>query len=131
MNPDYCLGQSSSLKAGLAALTEETDAALFLLGDQPLITPQLIDTILAAYTASPHPIVLPTFHGKRGNPVLFGRETFPRLTALTGDQGARPLFEEYADRILAVAVDDPAIHLDVDTAEEYERLLRLERPISG
>jgi molybdenum cofactor cytidylyltransferase len=125
VNPDYRLGQSTSLKAGLSALTDETEAALFILGDQPLVSPRIMDAILAAYEASPSPIVLPVFEGRRGNPVLFSRETFPRIAALTADQGARPLFAEYEGRILPVEVSDPAIHLDIDTAEEYERLLRM------
>ena len=126
LNPDYRMGQSSSLKAGLRALREDTEAVLFMLGDQPLLTPGIIDRILAAHAASPSPIVIPVFGGRRGNPVLFARETFPRIESLTEDCGARPLFAEYAGRILEVPVDDPAIHLDIDTEEDYRRLLRLE-----
>ena len=125
-NPDYEKGQSSSLKIGLQALTEEVDAALFLLGDQPLVTPEIIDLILAANEASPSPVVLPVFKGKRGNPVLFSRETFSRLSTLKEDRGARPLFDEYAERILKVPVTNSAIHFDIDTEEDYRQLLLLE-----
>ena len=128
VNPDYRLGQSSSLKAGLHALAEETEAVLFLLGDQPLISPKLIDGILTAYEASPSPIVMPVCAGERGNPVLFSRETFSRLEALSADCGARPLFDEYADRILKVSVADPAIHMDIDTEEDYRRILLEQGP---
>lgn len=126
-NPHYEKGQSSSIKIGLQTLTEEVDAALFLLGDQPLVTPEIINLIIAAYEASPGPIVLPVFKEKRGNPVLFSRETFPRLAALKEDCGARPLFEEYAERLLKVPVSDPAIHFDIDTEDDYRRLLLLQR----
>ena len=126
VNPHYQRGQGSSLKAGMQALTEETEAVLFLLGDQPLITPAIIASILAAYAASPSPVVVPVHAGRRGNPVLFSRETFSRLAALSEECGARPLFEEYAARLLTVPVADAAIHFDVDTAEDYERLLREE-----
>jgi molybdenum cofactor cytidylyltransferase len=129
LNPDYRMGQSSSLKAGLRALQEETEAVLFLLGDQPLVTPEIIDRILAAHAASPGPIVIPVCEGRRGNPVLFARETFSRIEALTEDCGARPLFADYAGRILEVPVADPAIHLDIDTEEDYRRLLRLENAL--
>jgi molybdenum cofactor cytidylyltransferase len=123
----YAKGQSTSLKAGLRALSEEFDAALFLLGDQPLVGPQIINQILAAYQASPSPIVLPVFNGKRGNPALFSRETFSRIMALKEDRGARPLFEEYAEHILKLPVSDPAIHFDIDTEEDYRQLLLLEQ----
>ncbi len=123
----YDKGQSTSLKAGLRAVTEEDEAVLFLLGDQPLVTPETINRILTAYETSPaSPIVLPVFEGKRGNPVLFSRETFSRLETLSEDQGARPLFEEYAGRILPVPVADPSIHFDIDTEGDYQRLLSLE-----
>ncbi len=125
-NPHYDKGQSSSLKSGLQALTEEIDAALFLLGDQPLVTPEIINLILAGYEASPSPVVLPVFRGKRGNPALFSRETFPRLATLKEDCGARPLIGEYAERILKVPISDPAIHFDIDTEEDYRQLLLLE-----
>lgn len=128
MNPGYDKGQSSSLKAGLRALTEESEAALFLLGDQPLITTATIDLILAAYEASPSPIVQPVFAGRRGNPVLFSRETFARIEALNADSGARALFDGYAGRILTVPVSDPSIHFDIDTEEDYRRLLNFDRP---
>lgn len=128
VNPCYGNGQSSSLKAGLQAVTDEIDAVLFLLGDQPLVSTEIINRILNAYATSPAcPIVLPVFQGVRGNPVLFSRETFARLETLADDCGARPLFEEYAGRILPVPVDDPSIHFDIDTEEDYQRLLRLER----
>ena len=127
-NGDYTTGQSSSVKAGMKALPAGTDAVLFLLGDQPLVAPETINRILDAYRTSRSPIVLPVFNGKRGNPVLFSRETFPRLYALAGDSGARPFFEEYAGRIQQVQVNDPYIHFDVDTEEDYQRLLELDPP---
>jgi molybdenum cofactor cytidylyltransferase len=127
VNPSFENGQSSSLKTGLKAVTNEADAVLFLLGDQPLVSPETINRILSAYETSPaSPIVLPVFEDTRGNPVLFSRETFSRLTTLTEDHGARTLFREYAGRILQVAIDDPNIHFDIDTEEDYRRLLQLE-----
>lgn len=124
VNPCYETGQSSSLKAGLRELAGDCDAALFLLGDQPLVTAQTIDLILAAYSDSPSPIVMPTFDGRRGNPVLFSRATFPRIAALTGDCGARALFREYAGEIRCVEVLTPAILFDLDTEEDYRCLLK-------
>ncbi len=127
INPDYGSGQSTSLKAGLHAVTDEVDAVLFLLGDQPLITPETINSILTAYQLSTSsPIVLPLFEHRRGNPALFSRETFTGIKGINGDCGARALFEKYADRILEVTVDDPAIHMDVDTEEDFCSLLKRE-----
>ena len=127
-NPRYRQGQSTSLQAGLQAVPTQSEAALFLLGDQPLLAPGTIDRLLAAYAATPSPIVLPVYAGRRGNPVLFSRETFPELSALRGDSGARTLFATYAGRLLRVPVNDPGILLDVDTREDYRRLHSLSRP---
>ena len=124
LNPSYESGQSTSLRAGLQAVTDEADAVLFLLGDQPLVTSETINRILSDYERSQHsPVVLPVFEGKRGNPALFSRETFARIEALNGDCGARSLFAEYAGRILEVTVNDPSILTDIDTEEDYHRLL--------
>lgn len=127
VNPGFAAGQSSSLKAGLAALTEESDAALFLLGDQPLVTPETLNLIIAAYADSRAPIVVPQFGGRRGNPALFARETFARIARLSGDRGARQLFDEYADRLLTLPVDTGEIFWDIDTEEDYRKLLREDR----
>jgi len=126
-NPLYESGQSSSLKSGLRAVTDDAEAVLFLLGDQPLVTPQTINTILSAYeTSTTAPIVMPVYEGKRGNPVLFSRATFPRLESLQDDCGARQLFELYAGDIVTVPIADSSIVFDIDTEDDYRRLLLLE-----
>jgi len=126
INPDYRRGQSTSLIRGLAALPPACPAALFLLGDQPLVTPGLIARVLAGYRRTLAPVVVPTFRGRRGNPVLIDRSLFPRLGTLSGDVGARGLLREYAGWIEWVPVADPGIHLDVDTWQDYQDLKALE-----
>lgn len=125
-NSDYHEGQSSSVRTGLQAVKDDVDAVLFLLGDQPLISAETIDLILAAYKSNPSPIVLPLFDGKRGNPVLFDRQTFAQITALAGDTGARVIFPEYAGRTMELSLQDPSIHLDIDTEQDYRFLREME-----
>jgi molybdenum cofactor cytidylyltransferase len=67
-------------------------------------------------------IIVPTFNGRRGNPVLWGCAHFARLTALAGDIGARTLFSEYADRLTEIAWADDAIMVDVDDSGQLERV---------
>lgn len=124
INKDYRSGQSSSIRAAMEAVPPGTGAVLFLLGDQPLVAPATINLLLEAGRESAAPIVVPVFEGRRGNPVLFGCETFSRLKSVTGERGAGQLFEEYAGRILPLPVEDEAICLDVDTEEDYGRLLQ-------
>lgn len=122
---DYALGQSASLKAGLSMVPTDCIGVLFLLGDQPLITAGVITKVMAAFCRSGADIVIPTYGGKRGNPVLIGRKLFSHLSSLTGDAGARTLFQAYPERITEVEVGDEGDCFDVDTWEDYRTLCRL------
>ncbi len=117
-NRAYAAGLSTSLKRGLAALPEGIEAAVVLLGDMPRVSPGTIDRLIASFNPlESRAICLPTFEGKRGNPVLLGRQFFTELQIIEGDQGARELLREYADLVAEVAIDDSAILLDIDTPE--------------
>jgi molybdenum cofactor cytidylyltransferase len=118
-NPDFLKGQSTSLKAGIVAVGESCDAALFLLGDLPLVCPGVIDAVVQKHKATHAPIVVPVFAGKRGNPVLLARSLFPMVLALEGDIGARPILAAHKDIIETVDIEHNGIHLDVDTWEDY------------
>jgi molybdenum cofactor cytidylyltransferase len=127
INADYTDGQSTSLKAGLSAISEESEAALFILGDQPLIGANIINAILDKYSQAPASIVIPTYNGKRGNPVLIDRALFPRIVSLQGDVGARILFDEYSSQLHEIEMGDEYLTLDVDTLDDYARLLEIEK----
>lgn len=112
-NPRYEDGQSGSVRRGLAAVPA-ADGAMFLAVDQPGLDTAVIDRLLDAFRG-PASIVVPTFRGRRGAPVTFGRLWFPRLESLRGDQGARPLLATLAEHIQEVELDSPAPLEDVDT----------------
>ena len=118
-NPDFLKGQSTSLKAGIAAVGESCDAALFLLGDLPLVDSGVIDAVLQKHKATRASIVVPVFAGKRGNPVLLARSLFPMVLALEGDIGAREILAAHEDLIETVDVEHDGILFDVDTWEDY------------
>jgi molybdenum cofactor cytidylyltransferase len=122
LNSDYAQGMSTSLHAGLRAIRRETDAALFVLGDQPFVAPSTIDALIAAYENDPSAIIVPTYDGRRGNPVLVGRALFPRVMEIRGDVGCRAIFAEHA--VTELAVDDHGVIADIDTAEDIEWLTR-------
>lgn len=119
-NPDYASGQASSLRAGLGALPATAQAALVLLVDQPLVTPALIDTMIAAYGADRAALALiPHYRGRRGNPALLARAIFDELRLLEGDVGAREVLARHAGAVRRIVVDDPAVVSDMDTPEDY------------
>ncbi len=117
-NPDYAQGLSTSVKAGLAALPPESEAAIVCLGDMPQVTSALIDRLIAAFDPERNAlVVLPTFSGKRGNPVLWSRRFFPELIALEGDVGARHLIGAYPEVVTEVPVENAAAMVDIDTPD--------------
>lgn len=122
-NPDYAQGMSASLRRGIAALPADVDAVLVVLGDMPRITAAHLDRLIAAFDPADPAIVVPERDGRRGNPILWPREFFAAMCALTGDQGARGLLERYPERIRRVAIDDEAIFLDVDRPEDLLRVV--------
>lgn len=125
--PEYWHGQSVSLRLGVEEVERlGASAALFLLGDQPLIPPEVIDRVAAAYREHNDPIVLPTCGGKRGNPVLMDYRVFPFLKGISGDIGGRAIFPHFEGAIREVEISCPGIHIDVDEWQDYRRLLEEE-----
>ncbi len=118
-NPDFAGGLSTSLAAGLRNLDPQTDGAVVLLGDMPRIGPKAIDRLIASFNPTEgRAICVPTYGGKRGNPVLWGRRFFAEMETLAGDVGAKHLIGDYAELVAEVAMPDDAVLVDIDTPEE-------------
>jgi len=113
-------GQADSLKAGIRALPPGLDGAMILLGDMPLVTPELVVKLAQAFR--PKRFLVPRCDGRRGNPVTIPSDWFVRLLELEGDTGARPLLASPDAPVDYLDVDDPAILTDVDTPDDYSRL---------
>jgi molybdenum cofactor cytidylyltransferase len=119
-NPDYPAGQSTSMQAGLAAAPAECSGFLFLLGDQPAITPGFINAMSSLHGVEPDRILVPTVAGRRTSPVLFPVRLRDALLAVRGDQGGRPVLDAHPDLILPVPVDDPDLLRDLDAPSDLE-----------
>lgn len=120
-NPDWQQGQASSVRCGVGALPAGCGAAIFLLADQPQTTVSLLRALQELHAASLAPVIAPLVQGERANPVLFDRDVFPALAELQGDTGGRALFGRYPPLWLPWL--DARQILDVDSAEDYQRLL--------
>ena len=120
-NPIWETGQSTSVRAGLNALPSQVQAVLFLLGDQPYVTVELIKELVKTYSATRPAILAPFVGEKRSNPVLFDRSTFDVLSRLQGDAGARSIFAQYPPQ--AMHWPDERLLLDIDTPQDYQRLV--------
>ena len=122
-NPDWRAGQSSSIRAGIEALPDRAGSVVFLLCDQPHIPALLVSSLVEKHSQTLAPVISPLVDGKRANPVLFDRDTFPDLHRLQGDVGGRAIFSKYSP--VWLPWDDSSITLDVDTPEDYQRLLKI------
>ncbi|MGB3723417.1 MAG: molybdopterin-binding/glycosyltransferase family 2 protein [Pacificimonas sp.] len=111
---DHADGLSASLGAGIVAIPPDWDAALIMLGDMPLIEPELIAAMTGA-AKTQDDIVIPTFEGRRGNPVLWGRRHFPALAALEGDMGGKPVLAANPKHVREVGAPSASIFMDADT----------------
>jgi molybdenum cofactor cytidylyltransferase len=122
-NPHFTAGLASSLVAGLEAISGDADGVVVALGDMPLVRARDIDRLIAAFDpAERRSVCVPVSGGRRGNPVLWGRQHFAALQALSGDQGAKALFDLYAEEIVEVAFDGDGVLADFDTPESLKSI---------
>lgn len=131
-NPDYLQGMSTSMRVGLTYLQSQmnkgftrVDSALILLGDQPLVTPRMLDTLIDTWHTTGKPIVAPLYDGKRGNPTLFAASLFPELLEVTGDEGGRSVVERHKQELATVELGNAIANYDVDTWEAYQQVVEL------
>lgn len=122
-NADFADGLSTSMKAGVAALEDEVDGILVCLGDMPRVSTETIDKLISAFDPlEERTICVPTWRGKRGNPVLWGRRFFEEMMEVSGDVGAKHLIGTHADLVVEVEMKDDGVMIDVDTPDALARL---------
>lgn len=126
---DHAEGLAASLRAGVRALPSNTAAALVVLGDMPLVPGRVLDRLIAAHAPlEGRSIIVPTYKGRSGNPILWDAGLFPEILSLTGDQGARKLLARHAEQMAEVEVADEGILRDFDTVESLATLPARQRP---
>jgi molybdenum cofactor cytidylyltransferase len=120
-NPNYLEGQANSLQQGLQAVNpDKTRGIMFVLGDQPLVPSGLLKTLILAFTIEEPLALYPLYKGKRGNPVLFDRRTFPALAEAAGDQGGRQVLDRLGETVRGIETICPGVIQDIDTPEDLE-----------
>jgi CTP:molybdopterin cytidylyltransferase MocA len=128
-NEEWERGQSTSVLAGLRACDGE--AAVVLLGDQPLIGAGAVERLVAAFAGGAR-IAVATYGGKWRNPVLFSREVWTLLeTELAGDEGARPVLRRHPELVVEVPCEGVGDPMDVDTREDLRRLEEMRGNVGG
>ncbi len=113
-NEHFNDGLASSIKVGVQASEGGSDGILICHGDMPHINKDHIQAICDTFHHSSDKIIVPSFKGCQGNPVLWPKSYFSKLKSLKGDKGAKAILQENSDAIIWVNFDDKAIVFDVD-----------------
>jgi len=125
INRDHATGMASSLRAGIAALDDEIDRAVVILGDQPAVTSSVLDELVDLQERSGLPAAALSFDGLLHPPVVLARALWPDLTALEGDVGCRALIRQRPELVATLPAEGGHKHpTDIDTPEDYERLMK-------
>jgi len=120
-NPEFGDGCSSSYRTGIGALDPRAAAVAILLGDQPEVEAAVIDTVVAEWRRAPSPVLLTSYRGRDGHPLVFARELFDDLMALRGDKAAWKIVDARRASAPLVTVDRPHPR-DVNTWSDYHAL---------
>jgi len=120
LNPDYRLGQTSSLQCGLRSVPAECEGVLLTLVDHPAVAPETINALLDSPGADF--VRVPRYNGVRGHPVWLSRELIPEFLALSPDEAARDVVRSHAGKTAFVDVDDPGVVADIDDPAAYRAL---------
>lgn len=119
-NPEFECGISSSIRTGVGACSENADAVLIVLADQPLVTAGHLSMLVETWAGKTSKIVASAYAGTIGPPVLFGRNYFGELVDLNGDSGARSVLRKHGASVQSVGFEPAAI--DIDTPADLEEL---------
>jgi molybdenum cofactor cytidylyltransferase len=124
-NADYERGEMiSSIKAGLRALAGNIEAAMIVLGDQPMVRAATIISLVEAWRVQRPRVLLPTYHGKRAHPIIISAAGFDEIISLPPQATLKTYTSAHASEILELAVDDDAVVRDIDTPADYEAELK-------
>lgn len=121
-NPHYQEGMGTSIRRGVEAASNQAEGYLIGLGDQPLITTDIIDHLIASFSKERPGIAICAHQRKSGHPVIFARKFRRALCTLKGDIGGRMIIEQHSAEVKYVEVGSKVIFVDIDTSEDYQAL---------
>jgi molybdenum cofactor cytidylyltransferase len=127
VNPRYKRGMSTSIHKGLQVMDPRSEGILISLGDQPLLRTRTINVLLRAFQQRKGEIIVPSFRGMNGHPVIFDRRYKKELLKLRGDTGGKPILLKYPKQIKTISVKSEGVIKDIDTRADYQKALRMRR----
>jgi molybdenum cofactor cytidylyltransferase len=120
-NPYFKKGMSTSIQRGLQAIHPNSHGILIALGDQPFLKTRTINVLIRAFDQGRGGIVVPSFQGKRGHPVILHRKYKKELLDLKGDVGAKNIIERHPEDVRVVSIKSEGVVKDVDTWQDYKK----------
>ena len=123
-NNNYREGMLSSVQCGFRNIPPDTEAVLVFQGDQPFITPEVINSVIEAYRSSGKGIIIPVYKGKRGHPLLLDSKSKVQIDTLDKDKGLRSITYIHSADIYEVETDEPGILRDFDTYDDYKKEIK-------
>jgi molybdenum cofactor cytidylyltransferase len=125
VNPYSKRGMSTSIRKGLEAIHPRCDGILIALGDQPFLKTRTINALIRAFDQGKEGIIIPSFQGRHGHPVIFHRRYKRELLNLKGDVGGRSVIERHPGDSRVVPIKSIGVVKDIDTWQDYRRELRM------
>jgi len=119
INPHSKTDMSTSIRKGLQAIHPSSDGILIALGDQPFLKKKTINALIIAFDQGKGGIVVPSFRGRRGHPVIFHKRYKKELLNLKGDVGGRSIIERHPEDARVVHLKSEGVVMDVDTWQDY------------
>ena len=117
-NKDFESGIASSIKTGLNNLSENTEAFFICLGDMPMVNPNIYNQLIKSINKKE--IIVPTYKGQQGNPVLFAKSMKEKIINISGDVGAKKILELNKDKILNLEINDQCVTKDFNTQDSFD-----------
>ena len=125
-NPDYRDGLSTSVRVGARAVSPQVEGMMIYLADQPLLEPADVNYIIKAFALAKQvnkSIVVPLFHGQRGNPVILNSSYREAILEVVGDVGCKRVIKRYPERVFGVEMETDHVVRDVDNIDDYEEVV--------
>ena len=119
-NKDYESGMASSIKTGLNNLSEKTEAFFICLGDMPMVNSDIYNQLIKSRNQKD--IIVPTYKGQQGNPVLFDKLMKEKVIDVSGDVGAKKILERNKDKIFNLEINDQSITKGFNTQGDFNSL---------
>ena len=124
-NPYYQEGMGTSIRKGVEAASTQAEGYLIGLGDQPLITSDIINALITVFSIEHPGIALCSYKKKKGHPVIFARRFRQALCNLSGDRGGRTIIRQHGAEVRYVDIGSEAIFIDIDTPDDYQKLNKI------